>query len=375
MKIKIFNKTTILYLIVFLLSLGGGITTPVIPLYAQSIGASYMDLGLIGSSYALIYTFLALPSGTFSDKIGRLITIILSISLFGIAAFSYLLAKEVKYLIFIRGLEGLAWSLFWPSIEALTTEISGSRVIGKTVGLSTTFYGIGFLVGSFFSGLVVDYYGFFIAFVLYFIFSIITLPLTMGIRKSPSSKKLKETLNVNKITLSATSIVSFSYSITLGVLLTLFPAYARGLGISPLLIGILFTSFWLGRIVSFLYAGQLSDKLGRETILLPALVGIAMTTLLIGLVKDFWILLVIILITGISTGAIFPVSIALIADVTLPSKRGMAMGLFEASSGLGMFTGSITGGILAENFSPNYPYFLCSFFAGISFLIFFFLKR
>jgi len=362
------KKLPILYIIIFFLSLGGGIITPMIPLYAQSMGASYLDLGLIGSSYAIIYTFLALPSGTLSDKMGRQKTIILSISLFGIVAISYPLVKEVKYLIFIRGLEGLAWSLFWPSIEALTTEISESKIVGKAMGLGTTFYGIGFLLGSFLGGLLVEYYGFFTTFILYFIFSIFTLPLTTSIREKNVFKKLKET--INRMALLTVSIISFSYSVTLGVLFTLFPAYAKGLGISPLLIGLLFTLFWLGRIIAFLYAGGLSDKLGREIILLPALIGITITNLLITLVKDFWLLLVILLIMGISTGAIFPVSIALISDVTPISKRGMAMGLFEASSGLGMFIGSIAGGILAEVFGTNYPYLLCSLFAGFSSLVF-----
>ncbi|GBC75360.1 Tetracycline resistance protein, class B [archaeon HR06] len=366
------RKLLTLYAIIFSISLGGGIVTPMIPLYAQSIGASYLDLGLIGSSYAIIYTFLALPSGTLSDKMGRQKTIILSISLFGIVAISYPLVKEVKYLIFIRGLEGLAWSLFWPSIEALTTEMSESKIVGKAMGLGTTFYGIGFLLGSFLGGLLVEYYGFFTAFILYFIFSIFTLPLTTSIKEKHFFKKLKET--INRVALLMVYIISFSYSVTLGVLLTLFPVYAKGLGISPLLIGLLFTLFWLGRIIAFLYTGELSDKLGREAILLPALIGITITNLLITLFKDFWLLLVIILIMGISTGAIFPVSIALISDVTPISKRGMAMGLFEAFSGLGMFIGSISGGILAETFGANYPYLLCSLFTGFSSLVFFIKK-
>jgi len=351
---------------VFSMSMGAGIVTPIIPLYARSLGASYVEIGLVGAFYAIAYMLLAIPSGKFSDRFGRRVVIAASASLSGVVSILYLLAGNVNHLILIRAIDGAAWTLFWPSIEALTTEISGPSA-GKAMGLSTASYGFGSMIGGFLGGLIVTYFGFRATFVLYLALSFVTSLLTVIIQEEGSSKRSfkamgtssTQPLTWDKATLVLPCVVSVSYSSVLAIVLTLFPVYAEGLGMETFWIGVMFATFWFGRIISFIIAGRFSDKLGRKAILAPALVGSAVASLLVALSGEIWLLSGAILILGISLGATFPVTIALISDVVPPSSRGIAMGFFEASSGLGMLIGPAVGGVMAEIFDPRYPYFLC----------------
>jgi len=376
------HQTTIrelvaVYIAVFSISMGWGVVTPIIPLYARSLGASYVGIGLVGASYAVVYMTLTIPSGKLSDRIGRRVVIAASAFLSGVASILYLLAGSVNHLILIRAIEGMGWALFWPSIEALTTEISGPPSAGKAMGLSTASYGFGSMIGGFLGGLMVTYFNFSATFILYFALSVVTALLTVAIREERSSKRSfkavgtssTQPLKWNMATLVLACAVSVAYSFVLGIVFTLFPVYAEGLGMEPFRIGVLFATFWFGRIISFICAGRFSDKLGRKAVLAPAFVGSAVASLFVGLSGEIWLLSGAILIMGISLGATFPVTIALISDVVPSSSRGVAMGFFEASSGLGLLIGPAVGGVMAEIFDPRYPYFLCMFISTVCFLI------
>ena len=53
----------VLYATIFLSATGLGTTTFLLPVYATSIGASYVDLGLLGAVGNIVYTVFTLTTG------------------------------------------------------------------------------------------------------------------------------------------------------------------------------------------------------------------------------------------------------------------------------------------------------------------------
>jgi MFS family permease len=221
-------------------------------------------------------------SGRLSDKLGRKTLILISSVLNAFAAVLYLLARNVNEIIFIRALEGIAWAAFWPSVEALTTEIAGASTSGRTMGLSSASYGTGFAFGSLVGGTIAATAGYRNTFYFYLLPSMIAA-LTISIwfkgvrivnisegdqRVTPQSSELKADLWRSRPFLLS-NVVAASYTNVPGTLLTLFSVYAKGLGVEVFWIGALFTLFWIGRIVSSMSAGRISDRIGRNPILIP----------------------------------------------------------------------------------------------------------
>jgi len=91
---------------------------------------------------------------------------------------------------------------------------------------------------------------------------------------------------------------------------------------------------------------------------MPALAGMTVASIL--LVPGDSTVVSSIIILGISTGAIFPVTIALISDEVSSHRRGAAMGYFETASAAGQMIAPLIGGFLAEKFDPTYPYVFCA---------------
>ena len=362
-----------LFITIFMFSLGVGIAAPIIPLLAQSLGASYTEVGLVGTSYSIIFIMFAALSGKLSDRLGRRVLILVSAVLNALAAALYLVARNVNEIILIRTLEGLAWAAFWPSVEALTTEIASASASGRAMGLSSASYGTGFAFGSLLGGSIAATTGYRNTFYFYLLPSMIAA-LTISIwfkdvrivnisegdqRVTPQSNELKVSLWRSRPFLLS-NVIAASYTFVLGTLLTLFSVYAKGLGVEVFWIGVLFTLFWIGRIVSSMSAGRISDRVGRRSILIPALIGCAIASFLAAISVGIELLSISMVIMGISIGAVFPVAVALISDNVHTRQRGVAMGIFETSCGIGLMTAATAGGIVADQFNPRYPYVLCA---------------
>lgn len=61
----------LLFAVMFLVMVGFGIIIPVIPFYAEELGASPTELGLLMAVYSLMQLLFAPMWGRVSDKIGR----------------------------------------------------------------------------------------------------------------------------------------------------------------------------------------------------------------------------------------------------------------------------------------------------------------
>jgi len=354
-------------LFVFMFSLGSGIASPIIPLYSASLGASYIQIGIVGTAYGLVYAIGAIPLGRLSDKLGRKAIMLLGAALCTFAAASYSIATTVNHIILIRAIEGLAWAAFWPSMEALTTDVSHVSAVGRTMGLSTASYGAGFALGSLLAGMLAVFFSYRYTFLFYLASSILAAVLVLATIHKP--KMTDHQLSPSKTTSRSSGLrhranvladlISMVYSMVLMTILTLLPVYAESLGIEVLSIGVLMMMLWVARITGFLNAGRISDKIDRKLVLTPSLAGLAVGSFLLAVSEAWWTLVLAVIVIGLGLGALFPVSIALISDYVPSSQRGVAMGMFETAAAVGMMIGPAVGGVLAEQFDPSYPYLFC----------------
>lgn len=114
-------------------------------------------------------------------------------------------------------------------------------------------------------------------------------------------------------------------------------------------------------VMQFLFApvlGGLSDRFGRRAVILPSVMGAAISYLLSALAPMIGWLFVGRIIAGI-TGASFSAASAYIADVTPPEKRAQSFGLVGAMFGLGFIIGPVLGGVLG-NIDVRLPFWVAA---------------
>ena len=357
-----------------------GIATPIVPLYASRLGASWTDLGLLGTVWGTTLMILGVLSGRLSDRYGRKPLLVASGMFSAVVALFYLASSTVLQVILIRILEGAAWALFWPTVEALATEIVEPRAAGRAMGMATASYGIAFATSSLAGGYItsiLSYSGTFTAYLaLSLISTVAAILLLHGSRPlefASVAKKTEVRLDYSSLrspTILLAYLLGGAYTFGFGMIITLFPVFAKTLGVTVFLIGVLFGCFWLGRIAGSFGGGRLSDKLGRGPVVMISMSGSAVGFVLVALSTSIGLLFGGIIVLGLSIGAIFPTVVALISDEVSQSVRGHAMGTFEATCAVGFLSAATVGGLLSDLYSPRAPYFLAAAVSLASIIIF-----
>lgn len=126
-----------------------------------------------------------------------------------------------------------------------------------------------------------------------------------------------------------------------------FMAYTvESFGSTPLVVGLLMSTFSLAQFAFAPLWGRLSDRVGRRPILLLGLAGSAVGYALFGAAGSLAMLFAGRVVAGIA-GATVSTAQAYIADVTTPENRAKGMGMIGAAFGLGFIFGPALGGVLA----------------------------
>ena len=118
------------------------------------------------------------------------------------------------------------------------------------------------------------------------------------------------------------------------------------------------TVYLLTATISGPIYGKLSDVFGRRPIVIFAVSLFLVSSVLSGLSQEMWQLILFRGLQGLGGGAIFPVSLAVVADLYTPAERGKYLGLFGAVFGLSSLLGPGIGGFITDTISWRWIFFV-----------------
>jgi MFS family permease len=141
-------------------------------------------------------------------------------------------------------------------------------------------------------------------------------------------------------------------------------------------VGVLIASFFFAQLLLVSWWGRLADQYGRRPILLVGLCGTAITMLIFGFAKNYYIALGSRFLTGAMNGNI-AISKVYMGELTTTKTQALGFSLLSFTWGLGIVTAPVIGGFLADpvtQFGPDsilgqvpfvkeYPYLLPSLFS------------
>ncbi|HEV3166379.1 MAG TPA: MFS transporter [Isosphaeraceae bacterium] len=131
------------------------------------------------------------------------------------------------------------------------------------------------------------------------------------------------------------------------IVMPLLPRFAKEYGFNELQIGLLLAAYPMLQLLAGPILGRLSDRYGRRPLLVISQAGTALSFLVLGLSRNFTVMLLARLLDGASGGNIL-VAQAYVADVTKPEHRARSLGLIGAAFGIGFVVGPLLGGLLIE---------------------------
>src|SRR3954451_3692511 len=118
------------------------------------------------------------------------------------------------------------------------------------------------------------------------------------------------------------------------------------------------TIYLLTATISGPIYGKLSDLYGRRPIFIWALGLFLVASIGAGLSQEMWQFIVFRGLQGLGGGAVFPIALAVIADLYPPEERAKYGAYFGAVFGLSSVLGPGIGGIITDTFSWHWIFFL-----------------
>lgn len=146
-------------------------------------------------------------------------------------------------------------------------------------------------------------------------------------------------------------------SLGFGMIMPLLPYYAETMGASATMLGLLATTYAALQFIVSPFWGNLSDRLGRKPVLVIGLIGLGSSFFVFGIATQYWHLLAARAISGLLASAIYPTSLALVADITTSEKRARGMSFLAAGGGIGLVLGPAVGSYLGS-IAIQWPFFL-----------------
>lgn len=334
--------------------------SPIIPLYAQSLGASSQIIGWAVAASTITGIFMKLPAGTLSDILGRRTLLLMGGVVFALTPFFYPLIATIAGLMILRFIHGNATAIFGPTASAAISDISAANERGARLGLYASVQGIGQTLGPLLGGFLITWQGFSTPFVTSGVIGAAGLVLLLMFRIGSDHRERK---NIVKNLLQGlrevagnrgimiTSIAVASQMFAVGAYNAFLPLFAKDLaGLDAGKIGIIFGIQTTTTLLARPLMGKFSDRIGRKPLILAALLWCALLIALLPHLQRFELLLVFGSAWGLGSAVVSSVASAFITDLAKRAHYGAAHGAFGTIFDIGEAAGPIVAGLLVAYF-------------------------
>src|ERR671915_1523466 len=139
-------------------------------------------------------------------------------------------------------------------------------------------------------------------------------------------------------------VTAFVDMVGLLMILPLLPFYAKALGGSGLVVGVLVSSFAIAQLVASPFWGRFSDRYGRRPALLIGLTASAIAYVIFAFANSLWMLFISRIVQGAGGGTVSVIQ-AYVADAVPPEDRAKGLGWLSAATNAGVALGPLLGSL------------------------------
>jgi MFS family permease len=391
------KNLTLMTVIAFTLFMSSGVTGPISSLYVESLGASYVTIGLLGTVTSLTTILFSYLWGHASDRLGR--RKVFLVSSLGVLAVSYGLIAIVPnyvYLFPLRILSATAQAAYGTASLALMGDLleRHSQGRGRRMGVFRGLCSLGFGLMAFLSGSIAEWGSLRAPFGLAAVLLLITFflalrvsepraipaersaePVTLGRTAAALRAWLASTWQEARIALTqlfrrpwvqmrsvrpedpeskhlpiAPLLISaFLWSLVVGAVYAVWANYmVDEVGYSQAQMSRLWSLASLSEFPLMILAGWLSDRIGRVPMMSLGFLAWALVFLGYVMVPHMPWLIFVQLTRGFAYSAYTATAMTYAIEVRARSQRGEASGLYSSAGGIGSILGSSMGGGITQ---------------------------
>ena len=343
----------------FVIALGFGLITPVLPQYAQSFGVGATASSIVVSTFAFFRLTFAPVGGRLISRLGERPVYLTGLLIVAASTGATAFAHSYWQLVLYRGLGGIGSTMFTVSAVALIVRLAPPEIRGRV----SSAYGSAFLLGGIGGPVVgglLGNLGLRVPFLVYAVELVAAAALVGGLIRPHALRPaadapvrplftVREALRDNAYRAALGSSFANGWA-NFGVRNAILPLLAAAvIGKEPWVAGMALAVFAAGNAVGLTFSGRLSDRRGRRPFIIGGLLISGTATLVTGWAGNLPVLVAVSVIAGLGAGTLNPAQQASLADVVGNDRNGgRALATVQMAADLGSITGPILAGVLVD---------------------------
>lgn len=349
----------------------------IMPLFLLSIGASKTELSLIEGIAESTASLLKAVSGYISDKIGKnKVLMLIGYGMTAIITPIYSLVVNPIQVLILRFIERVGKGVRTAPRDSLIAAYAEENKTGRSFGFHKAMDNCGAIVGPLLAYFILLFFNTssktINTHVAKVIFLIAGIPAILGILVITfyikDIQKNKEDLP-NKITHKDFSKRYYFFLLIIFVFTlgnstdTLLLVKASDIGFAVANIPLLYLVFNVVSVIFAVPAGSLSDKIGRENLIILGYFIYSVVYFGFGMTNSKITLVMLFVLYGLYSASTDSIQKALVSDLTDKNKKGTALGIYNSLLGITLLPASLIAGTLYDKVNNQAPFYFGSIMA------------
>jgi MFS family permease len=358
-KPRIPREIWVLIAAAFVIAIGFGLITPVLPSFARSFDVGVTASSIIVSTFAFFRLVFAPAGGRLIAKFGERPIYITGLLIVAISTGATAFAQSYWQVLLFRSLGGIGSTMFTVSAVALIVRLAPPTIRGRVSSAYGSAFLLGGIGGPVLGGLLGNL-GLRIPFLVYAVALVIAAAIvaamirTEALRPAADAPQravftVREALQDSAYRASMGSAVANGWA-NFGVRNAILPLFATAVILDePWVAGAALAVFAAGNAMGLTFSGRLSDRIGRRPFIIGGLLVSGLATMITGWVGTLPLLILVSAVAGLGAGVLNPAQQASIADIVRQDRNGgPAIAAVQMSSDLGSIIGPIIAGVLVD---------------------------
>lgn len=324
---------------------------PMISLYASSLGASTLDVGLLAAVYALLPLLLAMHVGRLSDAIGDRLPVVMGSAGIAIGLALPFVVQTLWALYLTQIIVGVSQLLCMVSVQNLIGKISTGENRDHQFAIFTLSASIGNLIGPVCGGYLADQYSYAITFLVASVAGVV--PVLLGFFLSSIKGGAKSLVKQSSVlcflknpAIRRAMVTSALVLYSRDIFIVYFPLFASEAGLSGTTIGWIISIQAFAQIVVRFLLARLCERFGRNVVLFISILTAGAAFLLMPMTTEVWILGLLSGLMGFGLGCGQPLSISTTYSASPKDRTGEVLGLRLAVNRFSQLIAPVFFGVL-----------------------------
>lgn len=366
---------------IFVDMLGYLMVLPLLPYYAERMGASPFAVGVLVAAFAFAQVATAPLWGRISDRYGRRPVILSGLALSSMAYLLFGLAQTVMVLMVSRLVQGAGGGINGV-IQAYVTDAvpdDRAKALGWVTAATSAGVMVGPLVGSLGTTISASAPGFIASglCLLNVVVAFFLLPESTGEaedEEGPRQSVAEAFLKIFRHPGQTAHVWIWVYSAGMMAFMAMNGVLAlyleRVFGITESTIGYLYS--YVGAVSLVMRAALLSpliNRFGELTVLRAGAVAVGVGLLLIPIPVSLWAAVGVLTLVPVGTAMLFPATTSQVSHHARPGHVGQTLGLQQSLGGIARMIGPVWAGAAFQHLGWGWPFWMAAALMGVATLL------